>query len=65
MALDAKMSFDDNAMFRRPQIAEIRDTRRKIPARPMQGSWGSTMSVSWARSAASSMAPASPWRPWT
>jgi malate-CoA ligase subunit beta len=25
MALDAKMSFDDNAMFRRPQIAELRD----------------------------------------
>ncbi len=25
LALDAKMSFDDNAMFRRPQVAELRD----------------------------------------
>ena len=25
VALDAKMSFDDNAMFRRPQISELRD----------------------------------------
>ncbi|HEY6451107.1 MAG TPA: malate--CoA ligase subunit beta [Steroidobacteraceae bacterium] len=25
IALDAKMSFDDNALFRRPQIAEMRD----------------------------------------
>ncbi len=25
VALDAKMSFDDNALFRRPQIAEMRD----------------------------------------
>ncbi|GLS18404.1 succinate--CoA ligase [ADP-forming] subunit beta [Labrys miyagiensis] len=25
VALDAKMSFDDNALFRRPQIAELRD----------------------------------------
>ncbi|MEM7507385.1 MAG: malate--CoA ligase subunit beta [Pseudomonadota bacterium] len=25
MALDAKMSFDDNALFRRPEIAELRD----------------------------------------
>ena len=25
MALDAKMGFDDNAMFRRPEISELRD----------------------------------------
>ena len=25
VALDAKMSFDDNALFRRPQISELRD----------------------------------------
>ena len=25
VALDAKMSFDDNALYRRPQIAELRD----------------------------------------
>jgi succinyl-CoA synthetase beta subunit len=31
MALDAKMSFDDNALFRRPQIAELRDKSQEDP----------------------------------
>ena len=31
IALDAKMSFDDNAMFRRPQIAELRDKSQEDP----------------------------------
>jgi malate-CoA ligase subunit beta len=31
VALDAKMSFDDNAMFRRPQIAELRDKSQEDP----------------------------------
>ncbi|MEL7092743.1 MAG: malate--CoA ligase subunit beta [Pseudomonadota bacterium] len=31
IALDAKMSFDDNAMFRHPQIAELRDKSQEDP----------------------------------
>ncbi|MGI9353371.1 MAG: malate--CoA ligase subunit beta [Rhizobiaceae bacterium] len=31
MALDAKMNFDDNAMFRRPQISELRDKTQEDP----------------------------------
>jgi malate-CoA ligase subunit beta len=31
LALDAKMSFDDNAMFRRPEIAELRDKSQEDP----------------------------------
>ena len=31
MALDAKMSFDDNAIFRRRQIAEMRDVSQEDP----------------------------------
>jgi len=31
VALDAKMSFDDNAMFRRPQISELRDKSQEDP----------------------------------
>ena len=31
VALDAKMSFDDNALFRRPHIAELRDNSQEDP----------------------------------
>jgi len=31
VALDAKMSFDDNAMFRRPAISELRDRSQEDP----------------------------------
>ncbi len=31
LALDAKMSFDDNALFRRPQINELRDYTQEDP----------------------------------
>ena len=31
VALDAKMGFDDNALFRRPQIAELRDKSQEDP----------------------------------
>ena len=31
LALDAKMSFDDNALFRRPSIAEMRDPTQEDP----------------------------------
>ena len=32
VCLDAKMSFDDNAMFRRPEILELRDLNEEEPA---------------------------------
>ena len=31
IALDAKMSFDDNALFRHPQVAELRDKSQEDP----------------------------------
>jgi succinyl-CoA synthetase beta subunit len=31
LALDVKMSFDDNALFRRPQISELRDKSQEDP----------------------------------
>jgi malate-CoA ligase subunit beta len=31
LALDAKMSFDDNALFRRPAVAELRDKSQEDP----------------------------------
>ena len=31
LALDVKMSFDDNALFRRPQVAELRDYAQEDP----------------------------------
>lgn len=31
VALDAKMSFDDNALFRHPQVAELRDKSQEDP----------------------------------
>jgi malate-CoA ligase subunit beta len=31
LALDAKMTFDDNAMFRRPNVAELRDYAEEDP----------------------------------
>ena len=31
LALDVKMSFDDNAMFRRPNVAELRDSAQEDP----------------------------------
>jgi succinyl-CoA synthetase beta subunit len=31
LALDAKISFDDNALFRHPQLAELRDTAEEDP----------------------------------
>ena len=33
IALDAKISFDDNALFRHPQLAELRDISRRRPER--------------------------------
>ena len=32
IALDAKMSFDDNALFRHPKVADLRDETEEDPA---------------------------------
>ena len=40
LALDAKMSFDDNAMFRHPDVAELRDLDEEDPAEVRAGKAG-------------------------
>ncbi len=40
VALDAKVSFDDNAMFRHPQLAELRDIAEEDPAEVRAGEAG-------------------------
>lgn len=40
VALDAKMSFDTNALFRRPQIAELRDRSQEDPRESAAGDYG-------------------------
>jgi succinyl-CoA synthetase beta subunit/malate-CoA ligase subunit beta len=65
LALDAKMSFDDNALFRRPEISELRDKSQEDPRESNATDRSLPMSAWTGKSAASSMAPASPWRPWT
>jgi succinyl-CoA synthetase beta subunit len=40
VALDAKMSFDTNAMFRRPEIAELRDRSQEDPRESTAGDHG-------------------------
>ena len=32
LCLDAKMNFDDNAIFRRPEISKLRDLNEEEPA---------------------------------
>ncbi len=65
VALDAKMSFDTNAMFRQQQVAELRDRSQEDPRESTAGDYGWLMWASTATSAASSMVPASRWRRWT
>ena len=65
LALDAKMNFDDNALFRHPDIAAMRDLDEENPLEVEASKASSTTSSSTATSAASSTAPASPWRRWT
>ncbi len=38
MAVDAKMSFDDNALFRHPEITELRDRSQEDPPRERHAS---------------------------
>ncbi|MEH7827828.1 malate--CoA ligase subunit beta [Gemmobacter denitrificans] len=40
MALDAKMSFDTNALYRRPDVAELRDRSQEDPRESMAGDHG-------------------------
>ncbi|MEM8812046.1 MAG: malate--CoA ligase subunit beta [Pseudomonadota bacterium] len=40
VALDAKMSFDDNALFRRPEISELRDKSQEDPRETMAADRG-------------------------
>ena len=40
IALDAKMSFDDNALFRRPQISEMRDPSQEDPREAQANQYG-------------------------
>ena len=66
IALDAKINFDDNALFRHPDIEAMRDEAEEDPTELEAGqARASTTSSSTAISAAWSTAPASPWRPWT
>ena len=66
MALDAKVTFDDNALFRHPDIAALRDiTEEDAEGDRGLASTTSATSPSTATSAAWSTAPAWPWPPWT
>jgi succinyl-CoA synthetase beta subunit len=65
LALDAKMSFDDNALFRHADLAEMRDLAEEARPRSRRRSTGSTTSSSTATSAAWSTAPGWRWRRWT
>jgi malate-CoA ligase subunit beta len=40
IALDAKMSFDDNALFRRPQVTEMRDPTQEDPREARAAEFG-------------------------
>jgi succinyl-CoA synthetase beta subunit len=63
--LDAKVSFDDNALYRHKDVLALRDETEEDPRRSRRRSTTSPTSRSTARSAAWSTAPASPWRRWT
>ncbi len=63
--LDAKVSFDNNALFRHRTSSNCATRPRKTPRKSRRRSMTSPMSRSTATSAAWSTAPASPWRPWT
>ena len=64
-ALDAKIAFDDNALFRHPEIQACATEPRRPRRRSRPPGSGSTTSSWTATSAAWSTAPAWPWPPWT
>ena len=65
LAADAKLDFDDDAMFRHRDLAELYDPEQEDPSRPRRENSASAMSGWMATSAAWSTAPASRWRRWT
>ena len=65
LALDAKMTFDDNALYRRPNISELRDKSQEDPRETRAADRGLSYVGLDGQSAASSMAPVLPWPPWT
>ena len=64
IALDAKINFDDNALFRHKDILEYRDWTRKIRWRWRHPNSTSTISTWTAMWATWSTVPAWPWPPW-
>ncbi len=40
LALDAKINFDDNGLFRHPEVAELRDLAEEDPKEVEAGKWG-------------------------
>ena len=65
LALDAKVTFDDNALYRQKDLELLRDLEEEIPPRPRPSGTTCRSSSSTATSAAWSTAPAWPWRRWT
>ena len=65
VALDAKMIFDDNALYRRADIVELRDFDEEDPKEADASGHGINYIALDGRSAASSTGPAWPWPPWT
>jgi malate-CoA ligase subunit beta len=45
LALDCKMTFDDNAMFRRPNVSELRDYAEEDPREAQAAEFGLTIDV--------------------
>jgi hypothetical protein len=64
IALDAKLNFDSNALFRHPEIVEMRDLDEEDPPRLPRRSSTCRTFRSTATSAVWSTAPASRWRRW-
>ena len=65
LAADAKLNFDDDAMFRHRDLAQLYDPEQEDPLEAEAGKSASATSDSTAMSAAWSTAPASRWRRWT
>lgn len=63
--LDAKVSFDSNALYRHPDIVEMRDFEEEDPAEVEASKHDLSYVKLDARSAAWSTVPVSPWRQWT
>jgi len=64
ICLDAKIGFDDNALFRHPDIVALRDLSEEDEKEIEASNTSSTTSRSTAPSAAWSTAPGWPWRRW-